>query len=62
MADLFPKQKIKLGIQRINLSKSTFTRKFRIEIYRMSTFWNFLKTYVTPQYLDKVRKIVKRKV
>ena len=48
------KQKVKLGFQKYNvIAKSTladllFTKKFRIEIYRMSTFQNFWKTYVTP--------------
>ena len=58
------KQKVKLGCPKIcdcktNFSKSIFTRKYRIEIYRKSTFRNFWETYVTPQYLEKVSKFVK---
>ena len=56
------KQKVKFGFQRwdckINFIKSTFRRKSRIEIYRISTFRNFWKTYITPLYLEKVRKFV----
>ena len=46
------------GLQ-INFSKSNFTRKFKKEIYRKSAFQDFQKTYVTPQYLEKISKTVK---
>ena len=43
----------------MNFRKSTFTRKFRIDIYRKGAFRNFLKMYVNPHYLEKVSKIEK---
>ena len=43
----------------MNFRKSTFTKKFRIDIYRTGAFRNFLKMYVNPHYLEKVSKIEK---
>ena len=60
-----PETKSYVGFRKIcrdcktNFNKSTFTRKFRKEIYCKSTFLNFQKTYVTPQKLEKVSKTVK---
>ena len=45
---------------KINFGRSTFTRKFRIEIWNKSTFRNIWETYITPQYLENVSKIVKK--
>ena len=43
----------------MSFRKSTFTRKFRIDIYRTGAFRNFLAMYVNPHYLEKVSKIEK---